>query len=175
MAPEHMVGILAIEAVSFGSHHWSTDSFLAELDNTLGRYWVLTQAQKDGIKAVLGYCGCWVVTNEGHITTVASHPDCRGKSLGELLFLHLLGWLQHNAVDLATLEVRVSNLSAQNLYYKYGFEGQGVRPRYYQDNREGALIMTLLDMPASTGLITKNQESLLKRLNTFPQAFQEYS
>ena len=93
-------------------------------------------------RLVVGYAGFWYIVDEAHISTIAVHPDWRGQGAGEQL---LVGLLEH-ALDLnavkATLEVRVTNTRAQNLYRKYGFEEVGRRRRYYRDNGEDALLMT---------------------------------
>ncbi len=93
--------------------------------------------------ALLGYGGFWVVLDEAHICTLALRPEWRGRGLGELLLVSLLERAIRRQSRLVTLEVRVSNIVAQNLYYKYGFELVGRRRRYYSDNREDALVLTL--------------------------------
>lgn len=90
---------------------------------------------------IIGFAGMWHVLDEAHVTTIGVHPDYQGRGLGELLFLNLVEeTIRRNATWL-TLEVRVSNYSAQQLYRKYGFSIQGKRPRYYTDNNEDAYIM----------------------------------
>jgi [ribosomal protein S18]-alanine N-acetyltransferase len=161
--------VLDIERVSFGQHHWSHESFACEISNQMGRYYVF-EPQIPEAPAIIGYIGCWVVLDEGHITTVATHPDWRGLALGELMVHHLLGWLMYRKVSWGTLEVRVSNFSAQNLYYKYGFESQGRRAKYYQDNNEDALIMTTPDMQteAYRQFWKQHEAALLQRLKGAP-------
>lgn len=90
---------------------------------------------------LVGYGGLWLTENEAHITTIALASAHRGRNVGELL---LNGLIDH-ALDLRatwlSLEVRVSNTVAQNLYLKYGFRPAGTRARYYTDNNEDALMM----------------------------------
>jgi [ribosomal protein S18]-alanine N-acetyltransferase len=90
---------------------------------------------------ILGFGGMWIMLDEAHITTIGVTPEQRGRSLGELLFLSLLDEAIRRQARWVTLEVRVSNASAQALYEKYGFTRQGVRKRYYSDNGEDAYIM----------------------------------
>ena len=90
---------------------------------------------------VVGYAGLWLVLDEGHITTIAVHPDLRGQGLGELMLVRLIEIAQEMGAKRMTLEVRVSNEVAQNLYRKYTFKVEGVRRRYYSDNDEDALLM----------------------------------
>jgi ribosomal-protein-alanine N-acetyltransferase len=91
---------------------------------------------------LLGYAGIWLLLDEAHICTIAVHPGRRRQGLGELLLLALLDQGLERGARRATLEVRVTNLAAQGLYRKYGFEIVAVRKRYYSDNGEDAYIMT---------------------------------
>ena len=90
---------------------------------------------------LIGYGGIWLVVDEGHITTIATAPEMRQRGVGELVLNGLIDAAQELGADVLTLEVRVSNVAAQNLYRKYGFQVQGTRRRYYTDNNEDALIM----------------------------------
>jgi ribosomal-protein-alanine N-acetyltransferase len=92
---------------------------------------------------IVGYGGFWMIAGEAHISTIAVAVAWRRKGLGELLLVSMLGQAGSMGAFEATLEVRVSNLVAQNLYRKYGFETVGRRRRYYQDNGEDAWIMTV--------------------------------
>ncbi len=91
---------------------------------------------------IVGYGGLWLTVDDAHITTIAVTPSYRGQGLGELLLNGLIDHAQDLHAALLTLEVRVSNVVAQNLYLKYGFHIAGRRPRYYTDNAEDALIMS---------------------------------
>jgi ribosomal-protein-alanine N-acetyltransferase len=90
---------------------------------------------------VVGYAGLWMMMDEAHITTVGVQPDYRGKSMGELLLVGLIDVAMQLGASWLTLEVRVSNVVAQNLYKKYSFSESGVRKKYYTDNDEDAYIM----------------------------------
>lgn len=93
-------------------------------------------------KPILGYAGLWLIVDEGHVCTLAVHPDWRGRRLGELLLVTLIERSCASNASVVTLEVRTSNLVAQRLYRKYGFAVVGLRKGYYSDNHEDALIMT---------------------------------
>jgi ribosomal-protein-alanine N-acetyltransferase len=82
------------------------------------------------------------MVDEAHITTFAVDPRYRRRRIGERLLLSLLDLSVDRHAREATLEVRLSNLAARRLYEKYGFRPVGIRPRYYSDNQEDALIMT---------------------------------
>lgn len=93
--------------------------------------------------AVLGYGGLWYIAGEGHISTIAAHPDYRGHGYGEILLAAMI----HRAITLQAeyivLEVRVSNMVAQNLYRKYEFQVFGTKPNYYRLDNEDAYDMRL--------------------------------
>ena len=126
-----------IERASFTAP-WPTYAFRQELEsNRLARYVVA----RDGA-LVVGYAGLWLMVDEAHITTFAVSPECRRQGIGEALLQAMLRIAESVGAGVATLEVRVSNLPARRLYEKYGFVPVGVRPRYYTDNNEDALIMT---------------------------------
>jgi ribosomal-protein-alanine N-acetyltransferase len=88
-----------------------------------------------------GYAGLWLMVDEAHITTIGVRPQYRGRGYGELLLVTLVEVALDINARWLTLEVRVSNGAAQNLYRKYGFRDAGTRKRYYTDNNEDALIM----------------------------------
>lgn len=92
--------------------------------------------------AVVGYGGLWLMVDEAHVTSVAVRPAFRGRGLGELLMYSLFGTAMRLSARWVTLEVRVSNRVARALYQKLGFRETGIRPRYYTDNNEDAVIMS---------------------------------
>jgi ribosomal-protein-alanine N-acetyltransferase len=94
-----------------------------------------------GLASIIGFAGLWLMVDEAHITTIAMHPDYRRRGLGEFLLVSLIDIAYSINARWVTLEVRVSNHNAQNLYRKYGFREAGLRHRYYSDNQEDALIM----------------------------------
>ena len=115
---------------------WSKESIRKELKNDLARYLV---AEIDG--EIVGYVGVWFVVDEGHITNVAVHSNYRGKKIGDKLVKEMVELCRQSNIVAMTLEVRVSNIVAQNLYKKYGFKMGGIRKEYYSDNKEDAIIM----------------------------------
>ena len=90
---------------------------------------------------LVGYGGLWLMMDEAHITTLGVSPDYRGKGLGEFLLIGLIDVAMALGASWLTLEVRVSNKTAQNLYEKYTFKVSGRRKGYYTDNNEDAYIM----------------------------------
>jgi ribosomal-protein-alanine N-acetyltransferase len=128
--------VMEVEKRSFPTP-WPEKAFYDEiLHNQFARYEVV---EVDGV--VAGYCGMWLILDEAHITNIAIHPDYRGKGLGKALLKHMMQLAASLGSMKMTLEVRVSNEIAQSLYRKMGFEATGIRPRYYSDNQEDAMIM----------------------------------
>jgi ribosomal-protein-alanine N-acetyltransferase len=95
-----------------------------------------------GQNVILGYGGFWLMVDEAHISTIAAHHDWRRRGIGELLLVSMIDAGAKIGAQMVTLEVRVSNVNAQSLYRKYGFEVTGRRKGYYSDNGEDALIMS---------------------------------
>lgn len=137
MEPQDVDGIIAIEEKAYGDHHWSKESFLNELNNELAYYYVLFNS--DGVLA--GYAGSWHILDESHITNIAISTDFRRRKYGEALLKRIIDDCYKEKIKYITLEVRVSNTPAINLYSKYGFTSFGTRKGYYQDNNEDAIIM----------------------------------
>ena len=91
---------------------------------------------------VVGFTGFWVMAGEAHITNIAVREEYRRQGIGESLIISIMDMAAALNAEFVTLEVRVSNTIAQNLYRKYGFTEVGLRHRYYHDNGEDALLMS---------------------------------
>ena len=115
---------------------------------------------------VVGHGGIWRVEDEAHVTTIAVRPAYRGQGIGELLLVGLVDVAYEIRAHWLTLEVRVSNIVAQNLYRKYGFRQVGMRPKYYSDNGEDAYVMWTdrLDSTNFRGLLSVRRQELAVRL-----------
>lgn len=136
MAIEDLERVMEIEMESFTTP-WPWDSFLLEITkNKLARYIV---AEIDGL--VVGYGGIWLIIDEGHITNIAVDKRYRGIGVGKKIIEGLIELCKNNSINSMTLEVRKSNIVAQKLYKKYGFVEAGIRPNYYSDDKEDAIIM----------------------------------
>jgi ribosomal-protein-alanine N-acetyltransferase len=137
MTVDDLPAVQAIERASFAVP-WPDDAYRNEIrTNRLASYVVARLGD-----AVVGFAGIWVLVDEAHVTTFAVDPHYRRRGVGERLLLALLDLSVRRLAREATLEVRLSNLPARKLYEKYGFRPVGIRPRYYSDNGEDALIMT---------------------------------
>lgn len=117
---------------------WELKAFTSELDNKISVYIV---ARDEESKDVVGYGGIWMVYDTADITNIAVHPDYRRCGLGGEILRLLTEISKENSMESITLEVRVSNTPAIELYKKYGFIPCGLRKRYYQGN-EDAILMT---------------------------------
>lgn len=119
---------------------WTRHMYISDLtSNEMAAYRVARGAAP--LPPILAWGGFWLMVDEAHIATVASHPNWRGCGLGQWLMLALLDVAAERGAALATLEVRANNAPAQKLYEKLGFAIVGRRRRYYQDGEDG-LIMT---------------------------------
>lgn len=137
----HVDDVIVIENLSFKTP-WSKEAFEGELTrNQCARYKVLIKETK-----VVAYGGMWVMLDEAHITNIAVHPEYRGIGLGNVIVEELIEEARKDGVTAMTLEVRMSNLSAINLYKKYGFIDVALRKKYYQDTGEDAIIMWKYDI-----------------------------
>ena len=137
MTTEDIENVVEIEKEAYGEHHWSKSSFYDEMSNNLAHYYCAKTP--DGELA--GYAGTWHILDEGHITTIAVKNKYLRHHIGEAIVSKILEDCYKEGIKYLTLEVRVSNTPAINLYKKYGFTSLGTRKGYYQDNNEDALIM----------------------------------
>jgi ribosomal-protein-alanine N-acetyltransferase len=103
---------------------------------------VVETPQPEQEDIILGFAGMWLLADEAHITSIASHKDHRREGIGEALLISLIEMAMVKHSRIVTLEARVSNQVAQNLYYKFGFDKLGLRKAYYLDNHEDAVIMS---------------------------------
>ncbi len=131
-----------IDVLSF-SLPWPERSLRHEVtDNPAARCWV---AEVDGRLAAM--LVLWLIVDEAHIATLATHPAFRRQKIGQRLLVEALDSAYNEGARSALLEVRAGNEPALRLYRKLGFEAVGCRPRYYKDNNEDAILMTLSKLP----------------------------
>ena len=143
MRLEDVTRVHEIDVLSF-SMPWPERSYRFEVsENDHASNWVVDVLLPDGAREVVAMMVNWIIIDEIHIATIAVHPDYRRLKLGRRLLAKglLAGWERGGRT--ALLEVRKSNLAAQALYDEFGFKVAGERLRYYQDNHEDALLLTL--------------------------------
>jgi ribosomal-protein-alanine N-acetyltransferase len=130
--------VVAIDQMSF-SLPWPVNSFRHELtENLASRCWV---AELDGRVAAM--LVAWLIVDEIHIATIATHPDFRKQGIGEKLLSFTLQSAKNEGAVTSFLEVRESNDAALMMYHKFGYVESGRREGYYKDNDEDAILMTL--------------------------------
>lgn len=146
--------VAALESVIYPAP-WAPRVFFDELAMDNRRYLVMESAS-----GIVGYGGLLIIEEDAHITTLAVAADMRGKRLGVRLMLALVDTALANGARHLTLEVRVSNVGAQGLYRRFGFDPVGRRKNYYVD--EDALVMwaTDIDTPEYGARLATIRESV---------------
>lgn len=142
MRLDDLPAVLEIDRLSFPVP-WPASSYRFEiLENPVSN---LLVAERMGAasRRLVGYLGMWELVDEGHISTLAVHPEHRRQGIARALLINALGHFAERGVDSVSLEVRASNEAAQSLYGWFGFEIAGRRAGYYRDNKEDALVMKL--------------------------------
>jgi len=129
--------VIELDELSF-SQPWPPDAFAAELLNPNSRCWVVEVEGRVAAALVL-----WRVLDEAQIATIAVHPDFRQRGIGSALLRASMDAAYAEGARIYHLEVRAGNASAIKLYADFGYEIVGRRPKYYQNNGEDALLMTL--------------------------------
>ena len=137
MGSDDVPAVYEIELATFPTP-WTLDSFYYEMHENQYAYYVLAVDKDDRI---IGFCGMWMVIDAAQITNVAVIETARGCGIGEGLMREAMRIARQNVLDSMSLEVRVTNTVAQNLYRKLDFQDGGIRKGYYTDNGEDALVM----------------------------------
>ncbi|MCA9518348.1 MAG: ribosomal protein S18-alanine N-acetyltransferase [Myxococcales bacterium] len=144
MTEDDLGSVLAIERQSFDDP-WPAEVFRAELRHS----WSHCHVLRGEAAAVVGYVVFWAVADEVHLLNVAVDPKVRHQHLGRKLVDYLSAFAAEHEARFVTLEVRRSNTAAIALYESAGFRSVGVRPRYYANNDEDAVVM-LLDLGSTS-------------------------
>lgn len=137
MVSDDVPAVYAIELATFPTP-WTLDSFYYEVHENQYAHYVLAIDEEDHI---IGFCGMWMVVDAAQITNVAVIESARGRGIGEGLMREAMRIAQQKEMEIMSLEVRVTNTVAQNLYRKLDFQDGGLRKGYYTDNGEDALVM----------------------------------
>lgn len=205
MHPDDVPDVSRVERLCF-SNPWPQSAYRRELRNPRNNHYIVLRERQEqsfngvdhegeqrgrfpllpfrrrspderGSDPIVGFAGMWILFDEAHITTIGVHPDYRGLGLGEYLIVELFVEAMKRGAEMMTLEVRVSNDSAQALYQKYGFTRQGLRRRYYSDNGEDAYIMWSPRMrePEYARHFQELRDALNERLGDRVEAVSRYS
>ena len=132
--------VMAIERESFRSPD-SAKVFLEEM----ARDWAHVDVVRDPERRVVAFSNYWVVADEVHLLNLATHPGDRRSGHASRLLAHIIDVRRERKCRFVTLEVRRSNAAALRLYRRFGFRPVGVRPNYYAEDQEDAIVM-LLDL-----------------------------
>ena len=132
LSKKHLDDVWEIEKICFSSP-WSREDLEKQINIETSHFLV---AVEDG--RAVGYMGLQIFSGQGYVTNVAVLPQYRQRGIAAMLINEQM----KNQMDFITLEVRQSNTPAINLYTKMGFENVGVRPNFYSNPTENAIIMT---------------------------------
>ena len=122
---------------------WSEKDFVYEMtENKVARYLVIEEAGE-----IIAFAGAHIILDQAHVTNIAVRQDCRGRGLGRMITRALMQYASNLGAEYLTLEVRQSNVTAQNLYKSLGFVKVNVRKRYYEDTGEDAWLMVCDQLP----------------------------
>jgi ribosomal-protein-alanine N-acetyltransferase len=134
--------IMEIESAGF-LHPWSEPLLRAELEHPWSTLLAAEGTDPEGRPAILGYLISWLVHDEIHVLNVGTAPEARRRGVARALMDQAVEAGRRKGARLATLEVRRSNAPAIALYRSLGYREVGVRPRYYAEENEDAIVMTL--------------------------------
>ena len=140
MRRRHLPQVLAIEAQVYPKP-WSSRLFEDELERS-GRAYLVARLGA----TVVGYAGVLMIADDGHIATIAVDPAWQRHGIARCLLVELVRQAMELGAAQLTLEVRVTNRGAQDLYRSFGFAPGGARKAYYADNGEDALVMWAHDL-----------------------------
>jgi len=133
--------VVELDKLSF-TLPWPERSFRFEItENPASRCWVIEDDKK-----IVGMIVAWMLVDEAHVATIATHPDHRRQGIARKLLTYALRYMSKEGAVTSFLEVRESNHAAQEMYRKFGYEAVGRRKRYYKDTDEDAILMTLNEL-----------------------------
>lgn len=185
MQAKDLEEVVKIDKVSF-TPAWSERSYRFEINESqvsfmlvLEKYeerpmtgfkrWLNTfRGQQNGTApqpVIVGYAGLWKIADEAHISTIASHPDYRGRKYGEIMLASMIARAIALRAAYVVLEVRESNTVAQSLYRKYDFELHGIKKGYYHHNNEDAYDMRLELIEQNIRAFRQRHEKLIRKVS----------
>ena len=149
MRREDLDDVLRIERAAY-QRPWARDVFEQEID----RLWAFVDVLRPRVEGgrqepggrhgrVVAFVNYWLVRDEVHVLNVATHPEERRRGYAARLMEHVLAFARERSCRYVTLEVRRSNVGAMRLYRRFAFRPVGVRPNYYAEDHEDAIVMLL--------------------------------
>ena len=157
MRRKHLKPVLRIEQQVY-PRPWTVGLFHSELALASTRSYFVAKVGRH----IVGYAGIMITIDESHVTTIAVDPARQREKIGVRLMLQLARESIRRGAVALTLEVRVSNKGAQDLYRRFGFAPVGVRKNYYQEVNEDALVMWAheVDQPEYAALLDSIERML---------------
>ena len=157
MRRRHLRSVLRIEQQVY-PRPWSSSLFMSELALRATRAYYVARVGRD----LVGYAGLMMTLDEAHVTTIAVDPKRHRAKIGTRLMLVLAREAIARGAVAITLEVRMSNDAAQDMYRRFGFKPEGVRKNYYQEVNEDAMVMWAhdVDSPGYTALLDSIERML---------------
>ena len=150
MEPGDLDRVLDLERSVF-SLPWSRQAFQGEIAADHARAYVLVERGESTNRAA-GYICFWVVADAAHLLNLCVAPRCRRRGLAKLIVEFMTAWCRMNRLEKIELEVRSDNTPARALYRSLGFVEVGLRPGYYTDTGEAAVLMDLVLEPGPAGI-----------------------
>ncbi len=141
MVPPDLGDVLELQSQAF-THPWSVELFKREMTHDWSTILLAEDRPAGGPRRILGFLIYWLVHDELHVLNLATAPAHRRRGVARALMASTMEAAQKHRCALATLEVRRSNDPAIQLYRSFGFRAVGIRPNYYVDEREDAIVMT---------------------------------
>lgn len=142
MTEEDVPAVMALEQEAF-KNPWSTELLRRELSHDWSTILLVEEPLERGGVELVGLCIFWIVHDEVHVLNVATAVRHRRRGIARVVIAESLARGRKRGCTLATLEVRRSNEAAIGLYKSFGFRPVGVRPNYYTEEREDAIVMVL--------------------------------
>lgn len=144
MKRKHVRDVLGVERLVY-PRPWSAALFFSEIAQKSSRFYLVAEIEGE----IVGYGGLMCHLDEGHITTLAVHPDFQRHQIGSKILYLLTGDARERLMRTLALEVRVANWPAQRLYSWFGFRPVGIRRNYYAETGEDALVMWIDDLQSN--------------------------
>ena len=164
MEHHHLDGAAEVERVCFPTP-WGREALRQELERGDTACYIVAQTPEG---SVVGYAGMWTAFDQAHVTTIGVLPDWRRQHIGERMLVALIEESRRRGCKMMALEHRVSNAAAKPLYDKYGFVEDGIRPRYYRDTMEDAVVRSIpsLDDEGFLKILERNVRLLRERIES---------
>jgi [ribosomal protein S18]-alanine N-acetyltransferase len=142
MRPDDLTRVVEIEKAGF-RHPWSRELLERELGHAWSTILLAVEEDEGDAEQILGYVVFWLVHDEIHVLNIATALEARRRGVGRALMSTAHDHGRRRGAAIATLEVRRSNAAAIELYRSLGYRHVGIRPNYYQEEGEDALVMVL--------------------------------